>query len=172
MRRSLRRIGAREVKVYSETEQLFTTESLEDAKQRLAIAGRELSHHCFFSWVQTGTRYFRVWEDKRLQSNIAQPVPAGEVAAVLKRADAEKLYIKAKRYKGTTLRFATEVGHLHIQDAATGEVKAALSLPVTGGELVFEPAGWSTRQAAHFVNVLLIRDRTVDEAYAEADTLR
>jgi len=171
MRRSLRRIGAREVGAYTEAEQLFTTESLEEAKQRLMDNQLVLSQHCFFSWVQAGVRYFRVWEDKRLHGSIARTVPFGQIAATLKRADAEKLFIKAKRYKGDSVRFGTEVGHMQILDP-TGAVKAQLSLPVTGGELIFEPAEWNEEQAAHFVNVLLVRDRSVDEAFAEADTLR
>lgn len=172
MRRSLRRIGNREVPAYTEAEQLFTTESLEDAKERLATAGREPSEHCFHSWVRDGVRYYRVWEDKRLKESIARAVAFGQVACTLKRAEAEKLYIKAKRYKGTAVRFETEDGGLRVLSAETGEVKAAISLSATGGALVFEPAGWTVRQAGHFVNVLLVRDRTVEEAYAEAAQLQ
>lgn len=171
MRRSLRRIGNREVSSYTEADQLFTTESLEEAKERLATAGRELSEHCFHSWVREGVRYFRVWEDKRLKESIARAVPFGEVACTLKRAEAEKLFIKAKRYKGTSIQFETEDGGLRVVWPETGEVKAAISLPATGGALVFEPAGWTSRQAGHFVNVLLMRDKSVEEAYAEAEQL-
>ncbi|HYF75644.1 MAG TPA: hypothetical protein VD973_00775 [Symbiobacteriaceae bacterium] len=172
MRRSLRRIGNREVSAYTEADQLFTTESLEEAKERLATAGREPSEHCFHSWVREGVRYYRVWEDKRLKESIAKAVPFGQVACILKRAEAEKIYIKAKRYKGTAIQFETEDGCLRVVAPETGEVKADISLPATGGALVFEPAGWRSRQAGHFVNVLLIRDRSVEDAYAEAEQLQ
>lgn len=171
MRRSLRRIANREVAAYDEAEQLFTTLSLEEAKDRLSVSGRELSQHCFHSWVREGIRYYRVWEDKRLKESVAQPVPFGEVACTLKRAEAEKLYIKAKRYKGDAVGFQTENGVLKVLDPQTGEVEASMSLSATGGALVFEQAGWTEAQAAHFVNVLLVRDRSVEDAYTEASSL-
>jgi hypothetical protein len=172
MRRSLRRLGHEEATAYAEQEQVFTTESLDDAKQRLAEAGQDLTQYCFFSWVREGVRYFRVWEDKRLNASIARPVAPGEVSARLKRADAEKLYIKAKRYKGDRVRFGVHDGLLQVIDAASGEVKASVCVPLTGGDLLFEPAGWNERQAAYFVNVLLVRDAGADEAFMQADMLQ
>lgn len=172
MRRSLRRISNREVSAYSEAEQLFTIGSLEQAKERLAGAGRDLAEHCFFSWVREGVRYFRVWEDKRLKQNVAESVAFGMTVATLKRAEAEKLYIKAKRYKGSVVKFAAEAGTLEVASAKTHEVKSYISLPQTGGGLVLEQAGWTEQQAAHFVNVLLVRDQSVDVAFAEAEALQ
>lgn len=172
MRRSLRRMGHQEVNDYLEEDQLFTTESLDEAKERLAGAGRELSAHCFFTWVKGGVRYFRVWEDRRLKSAIAQPVPFGHTAATLKRSDAEKLYIKARRFRGARPAFALGDGLLQVIDPESGAVRAALSLPLTGGALVFEPAGWTEQQAAHFVNVLLVRDQSPEVAFQEAETLQ
>lgn len=172
MRHSLRRIANRELTAYSEAEQLFTAQSLEEAKDRLTASGQELAQYCFHSWVREGIRYFRVWEDKRLKESIAQALPFGQAACTLRRAEAEKLYIKAKRYKGSAVAFHTDNGILKVIDPATGEVAAAISLPATGGALVFEPAGWTSAQAAHFVNVLLVRDRSVEDAFAEAQEYR
>ncbi|HYF95908.1 MAG TPA: hypothetical protein VD969_27125 [Symbiobacteriaceae bacterium] len=172
MRRSLRRIATREIGAYTEAEPLFTALSLEEAKEHLAEAGLELSEHCFHSWVREGVRYYQVWADKRLKESVARAVPFGEVACTLKRAEAEKLSIKAKRYKGTAVRFETDNGVLRVLAASTGKVKAVLDLPATGGALVLEAAGWNERQAAHFVNILLVRDRAVDEAFFDADQLR
>jgi hypothetical protein len=172
MRHSLRRIGHEEVAAYNEADQLFTAQTLDEVKQRLLAEGRDLSQHCVFSWVREGVRYYRVWEDKRLLSTIARPVAFGQVSCVLKRADAEKLYVKARRYRGTSLKFAFQDGVLKVMDPAGEAVKAALSIPITGGGLIFEPATWTERQAAHFVNVLLVRDHHADIAYAEAETLR
>jgi hypothetical protein len=172
MRRSLRRISKSEVAVYTEAEQLFTAQSLDEAKERLTGTGRDLAEHCFFSWVRDGVRYFRVWEDKRLKNSVAAPAAFGTISATLKRAEAEKLYIKAKRYKGSLVKFAPEAGALEIADAETGEIKAHICLPQIGGELVFEPSGWTERQAALFVNVLLVRDHSVDTAFTEAEALQ
>lgn len=169
MRRSLRRMGNTEVSAYAEDDQLFTVLTLEEAKDRVLASGRECSDYCFHSWVREGVRYFRVWEDKRMTSSVAQAVPFGQIAATLKRAEAEKLFIKAKRYRGDMVRFSTQVGHLTIMDANSLNVMGALSLPVTGGELIFEAGQWTEGQAAHFVNVLLVRDRPVDEAFSEAE---
>lgn len=167
MRRSLRRMSNREVAAYPEAEHLFTTLSLEEAKEKLAGNGLELSEYCFHSWVRDGVRFFRVWEDKRLKESVARAVPFGHTACTLKRAEAEKLYIKAKRYKGDTLQFDTDNGVLQVIERETGEVKLIACLPATGGALVFEQAAWNEEQAAHFVNVVLVRDQPVDEAFAE-----
>lgn len=172
MRRSLRRIAQREVAAYTEAEQLFTVLSLEAAKVRLAETRQTLSEYCFHSWVREGVRYYRVWEDKRLKESVAQTVPFGQVACTLKRAEAEKLYIKAKRYKGDAVLFETDSSLLQVIAPATGKIKVTMILPTTGGALVFEPGSWNERQAAHFVNVLLVRDRSVEDAFAESDALQ
>ena len=172
MRRSLRRLGHEEATTYGEDEQLFTTDSLEEAKERLVSAGHDLAGYCFFSWIRDGVRYYRVWEDKRLNATVARPVPFGEVSARLKRADAEKLYIKAKRFRGERVRFRVADGLLQVVDAATETVRAIMSVPLTGGSLIFEPAAWNERQAAYFVNVLLVRDAPADEAFAQAEMLQ
>jgi hypothetical protein len=172
MRRSLRRIGYQEIPAYTETQPLFTVSTLDEAKQRLLAEGREPSRHCVFSWVFNGVRYFRVWEDKRLQATIARDVPFGQVACTLKRAEAEKLYIKARRHSGNGVVFAFRDGTLQVLDPAGEIVQAAISVPITGGALIFEPAAWSERQAAHFINALLVRDYPPDLAYAEAETLQ
>ncbi|HWI51192.1 MAG TPA: hypothetical protein VNT01_03500, partial [Symbiobacteriaceae bacterium] len=135
MRRSLRRIAQREVAAYNEAEQLFTVMSLEEAKARLAETQQTLSEFCFHSWVREGVRYFRVWEDKRLKESVAQVVPFGQVACTLKRAEAEKLYIKAKRYKGDAVMFETDSGLLRVISPETSESKATIILPATGGSL-------------------------------------
>ncbi|HWI51883.1 MAG TPA: hypothetical protein VNT01_07065, partial [Symbiobacteriaceae bacterium] len=107
-----------------------------------------------------------------LKESVARAVPFGQVTCTLKRAEAEKLYIKAKRYRGAAVRFQTDSSLLQVIAPATGEVKATITLPATGGSLVFEPADWNERQAAHFVNVLLVRDRSVEEAFAESESMQ
>lgn len=169
MRRSLRKLRTSETHRYTEAEALFTVLSLEEAKQRLA--GRELADHCFFTWVRDGVMYYRVWADKRLTEGHVQPVEFGQVAGTLKRAEAEKLYIKAKRYKGTRLAFGMADGRLLVMDNTTREVMTVLCLPPTGGELIFEPAVWDGHQAATFVNALLLRNVSPDQAADEAAQL-
>jgi hypothetical protein len=121
--------------------------------------------------MREGVRYYRVWEDKKLKEGIIQVVPFGQVAARLKRADAEKLYTVAKRYGGTRIHFEAGDGLLHVMDAATQVEKLVVSVPLVGGSLVFERGLWSERQAAHFVNVILVRGQTPDVAFSEADSL-
>lgn len=171
MRRSLRKIDTQEVGNYSEADQLFTVQSLEEARQRLTNDGLDPASFCFFTWMREGVRYYRVWEDKKLKEGIVRAVPFGEVAARLKRADAEKLYTLAKRYSGSLIRFSLVDGLLQAADAETGEVKVAISLPLVGGSLLFVPQAWNERQAAHFVNVVLVRGQSPDVAFTEADTL-
>lgn len=172
MRRSLRKIDTREVGQYSEGDQLFTVQSLEEARQRLTGQGLDPANFCFFTWMREGVRYYRVWEDKKLKAGIVRPVPFGEVAARLKRADAEKLYTVAKRYSGARVQFVQVDSVLRVIDAATKVVKAAISVPLVGGGLVFEPHEWNERQAAHFVNVILVRGQSADVAFEEADNLQ
>lgn len=171
MRRSLRKIDTREVGYYAEADQLFTVQSLEEARQRLTADGLDPASFCFFTWMREGVRYYRVWEDKKLKEGIVRPVPFGEVAARLKRADAEKLYTVAKRYTGQRIFFEAENSLLRVSDRATGEVKAAISVPLVGGGLIFEPRAWTAQQAAHFVNVILVRGQTADTAYDETESL-
>jgi hypothetical protein len=172
MRRSLRKIDTQEVGNYSESDQLFTVQSLEEARQRLAGDGLDPASYCFFTWMREGIRYYRVWEDKKLKEGIIRTVPFGEIAARLKRADAEKLYTVAKRYGGIRVRFDINDGLLQVADTDTGEVRAAISVPLVGGSLVFEPRRWNERQAAHFVNVILVRGQSPDIALSEADSLQ
>ncbi|HWI50865.1 MAG TPA: hypothetical protein VNT01_01825, partial [Symbiobacteriaceae bacterium] len=115
--------------------------------------------------------YYRVWEDKKLKEGIVRVVPFGQVAARLKRADAEKLYTVAKRYGGTKLQFEAADGLLQVATADTGEVRLAVSVPLVGGSVVFEPRMWNERQVAHFVNVILVRGQSPDVAFAEAESL-
>jgi hypothetical protein len=171
MRRSLRKIDTQEVIQYSEADQLFTVQSLEEARQRLTNEGRDPASFCFFTWMREGIRYYRVWEDKKLKEGIIRVVPFGEIAARLKRADAEKLYTVAKRYGGARVKFEVVDGLLKVSDAEMSLVRAAISVPLVGGGLVFEPQHWNERQAAHFVNVILVRGQTPDVAFAEADGL-
>ena len=171
MRRSLRKIDTQEVGSYAESDQLFTVQSLEEARQRLTKEGLDPASFCFFTWMREGVRYYRVWEDKKLKEGIVRVVPFGQVAARLKRADAEKLYTVAKRYSGSAIRFSAMDGLLQVAAAATGEVKMAVSLPLVGGSIVFEPRVWTERQAAHFVNVILVRGQAPDVAFAEAESL-
>lgn len=171
MRRSLRKIDTREVGQYSESDQVFTVQSLEEARQRLTGQGLDPASFCFFTWMREGVRYYRVWEDKKLKEGIVRAVPFGEVAARLKRADAEKLYTVAKRYSGSRVQFEQVDAYLQVKDGASDEVKAAISVPLVGGELVFEPREWNQHQAAHFVNVILVRGQTPDVAYDEAENL-
>jgi hypothetical protein len=171
MRRSLRKIDTQEVHSYSEADQLFTVQSLEEARQRLTKDGLNPASFCFFTWMREGIRYYRVWEDKKLKEGIIRIVPFGQVAARLKRADAEKLYTVAKRYGGTKLDFEAGDGLLQVADAKNGEVKLAVSVPLVGGSIVFEQRSWNERQAAHFVNVILVRGQTPDVAFDEAESL-
>lgn len=171
MRRSLRKIDTQEVVNYSEEDQLFTVQSLEEARQRLTNDGLDPASFCFFTWMREGIRYYRVWEDKKLKEGVVRAVPFGEVAARLKRADAEKLYTVAKRYGGTLVRFSMADGLLQVADAESDEPKVAISLPLVGGSLIFVPRVWNERQAAHFVNVILVRGQSPDIAFTEADTL-
>jgi hypothetical protein len=171
MRRSLRKIDTQEVGSYAESDQLFTVQSLEEARQRLTKEGLDPASFCFFTWMREGVRYYRVWEDKKLKEGIVRVVPFGQVAARLKRADAEKLYTVAKRYSGSAIHFSANDGLLQVAAAATGEVKMAVSLPLVGGSIVFEPRVWTERQAAHFVNVILVRGQAPDVAFTEAESL-
>lgn len=172
MRRSLRKIDTQEVVNYAENDQLFTVQSLEEARQRLTTKGLDPASYCFFTWMREGVRYYRVWEDKKLKEGIVKPAPFGQIAAKLKRADAEKLYTVAKRYGGAKVRFDVNDGLLQVADAASGSVKAAISVPLVGGSLLFEPREWNARQCAHFVNVILVRGQSPDVALTEADTLQ
>ena len=171
MRRSLRKIDTQEVVNYAEADQLFTVQSLEEARQRLTKQGLDPARFCFFTWMREGIRYYRVWEDKKLKEGIVRTVPFGDVAARLKRADAEKLYTVAKRYTGTKVRFTAQDGTLEVADAETGEGKVFVSVPLVGGTLLFEKRVWNERQASHFVNVILVRGQSPDVAFHEADTL-
>jgi hypothetical protein len=172
MRRSLRKIDTQEVLQYQETEQLFTAQSLDEARERLTREGLDPANHCFFTWMREGVRYYRIWEDKRVRDGIIRTVPVGQVAARLKRADAEKLYTVAKRYAGRAARITAGDGQIRVEDPTTGQIKLIASLPLVGGDLVFEPAAWDERQAAHFFNVILVRGQTIDVAYEESETLR
>jgi hypothetical protein len=172
MRRSLRKIDTQEVGNYSESDQLFTVQSLEEARQRLTQDGLDPASYCFFTWMREGVRYYRVWEDMKLKEGIIRVVPFGEIAARLKRADAEKLYTVAKRYGGDLVKFEIIDGLLHIADASTGEVKTAISVPLVGGGLFFEARQWNERQSAHFGNVILVRGQSPDVAFHEADSLQ
>lgn len=171
MRRSLRKMDTQEVKGYPEAEQLFTVRSLQEARQRLREQGLDPAAYCFYTWMREGVRYYRVWEDRRLKEGIVQPAAFGEVAARMKRAEAEKLYTVARRYVGTRLRFEQRGGLLQVCDGATGAVKVVLSLPVVGGALIFEGGEWSPEQAARFVNAILVRGLAPDLACDEAEGL-
>jgi hypothetical protein len=172
MRRSLRKIDPQEVHQYDETEQLFTVDSLEEARQRLTHDGLDPAAYCFFTWMREGVRYYRVYEDKRVRDGIIRTVPFGTPAARLKRADAEKLYTVTKRYSGQAVQILAQDGQIRLSDPQTGTVKLSASLPLVGGDLIFEPAEWSERQAAHFFNVILVRGQHVDVAFEESETLR
>lgn len=171
MRRSLRKIDSQEVRQYNESEQLFTVESLEEARQRLISMGEDPARYCFYTWMRQGVRYYRVWEDKRLKEGIVKRAPFGSTAARLKRADAEKLYTVAKRYSGGRVEFASRDGVLWVLDGETGKEKVGISVPVVGGGLIFYQGEWNEHQAAHFVNALLVRGQRPDAAYVEAETL-
>ncbi|MGE5673169.1 MAG: hypothetical protein ACM3XM_04700 [Mycobacterium leprae] len=172
MRRSLRKIDTQEVMHYAEAEQLFTVESLEEARQRLTQEGYDPAGYCFFTWMREGIRYYRVWEDKKLKEGIVRPVAFGETAARLKRADSEKLYTVVKRYGGTQLSLAIVDGQIQVADTETGSVRTGISVPLVGGDLHFEAGLWNSAQAAHFVNVILVRGQNPDVAFAEADALQ
>ena len=171
MRRSLRKIDTQEVEKYSESDQMFTVQSLEEARQRLSQNGLDPASYCFFTWMREGVRYYRVWEDKKLKEGIIRAVPFGEIAARLKRADAEKLFTVAKRYGGSSVRFSVNDGLLQVSDSY-GETKAAVSVPLVGGSLMFEPRRWNERQAAHFINVILVRGQSPEVAFNEAESLQ
>lgn len=171
MRRSLRKIDTQEVGNYSEADQLFTVQSLEEARLRLSQSGLDPASYCFFTWMREGVRYYRVWEDKKLKEGIVRAVPFGQVAARLKRADAEKLYTVAKRYAGNSVRFEVSEGLLQVTDAHNGQAKTAVSVPLVGGGLIFEPRIWNERQSAHFINVILVRGQSPDVAFNEANLL-
>lgn len=172
MRRSLRKIDTREVGQYPEHDQVFTVQSLEEARRRLAGQGLDPASFCFFTWMREGVRYYRVWEDKKLKEGVVRAVPFGEVAATLKRADAEKLYTVAKRYSGKSVLFEQVDSLLQVKDLETGAVKVAISVPLVGGGLVFEQREWDPKQAAHFVNVILVRGQSPDAAFEEAENLQ
>lgn len=172
MRRSLRKIDTQEVGNYNEADQLFTVQSLEEARQRLTKEGLDPASFCFFTWMREGVRYYRVWEDKKLKEGIVRAVPFGQVAARLKRADAEKLYTVAKRYNGGLVHFEAGDGRIEVSETASREVKLAASLPLVGGSLIFEPRAWNDREVAHFVNVILVRGQSPDVAFTEAESLR
>lgn len=171
MRRSLRKIDTREVGQYSESEQIFTVQSLEEARRKLQGQGLDPATFCFFTWMRDGVRYYRVWEDKKLKEGIIQTVPFGQVAARLKRADAEKLYTVARRHTGVRAQFEQVDSFLVVTDGSTGAAMAAISLPLVGGELLFEQRAWSPEQAARFVNMILVRGLSPDAAFAEAENL-
>lgn len=178
MRRSLRKIDTQEVAQYPEEEQLFTVLSLDEARQRLTQQGLDPASYCFFTWMREGVRYYRVWEDKKLKEGIVKPVDFGTVAARLKRADAEKLYTVAKRFPGSrnNVVFGVEAGHIRVKDAS-GQTVAVVSVPVVGGDLVFEKEGtggsaWRPGQVAHFLNVILARGQSPERAFSEADNLQ
>lgn len=172
MRRSLRKIDTREVGHYSEGDQLFTVQSLEEARQRLTGQGLDPASFCFFTWMREGVRYYRVWEDKKVKDGIVRAVNFGEVAVRLKRADAEKLYTVAKRYSGNLIHFEQADSMLRVSDASTGVLKVAISVPLVGGSLIFERHEWNEQQAAHFVNVILVRGQSPEVAFEEADNLQ
>lgn len=177
MRRSLRKIDTQEVSQYSENEQLFTVLSLEEARQRLTNDGLDPASYCFFTWMREGVRYYRVWEDKKLKAGIVRPAGFGEVAARLKRADAEKLYTVAKRHAPgqSDLQFRVEDGTIHVTHREEGSTLASISLPQVGGELIIEPSNgvaWNVRQVAHFLNVILARGQSPDKAFSEATLLQ
>lgn len=178
MRRSLRKIDTQEVVQYNEQEQLFTVLSLDEARQRLTEQGLDPASYCFFTWMREGVRYYRVWEDKKLKAGIVKTVPFGEVAARLKRADAEKLYTVAKRHRpgASALRLMVEDGTLYVQNEARGEIVACVSVPLVGGDLICQavdgPGAWTPAQVAHFLNVILARGQSPDKAYTEAAALQ
>lgn len=177
MRRSLRKIDTQEVAQYPEEEQLFTVLSLEEARQRLTEQGYDPASFCFFTWMREGVRYYRVWEDKKLKEGIVQPAAFGEIAARLKRADAEKLYTVAKRFQAadTDLQFAVEAGTLRVRSQSADRTLASISVPVVGGNLLFEQdsdQGWTPAQIAHFLNVILARGQSPERAYREAMNLQ
>lgn len=172
MRRSLRKIDPQEAQHYEESEQLFTVDSLDEARQRLTNEGRDPAAYCFFTWMREGVRYYRVYEDKKVRDGIIRTVPFGTTAARLKRADAEKLYTVTKRYNGQSAHLFAQDGVIRVSDPQTGAVKLSASIPLVGGDLIFEPAEWSERQAAHFINVILVRGQHVDVAFEESETLR
>ncbi len=172
MRRSLRKIDTSEVVNYSEAEQVFTVQSLEEARQRLMTQGLDPASFCFFTWMREGVRYYRVWEDKKLKEGIVRSVPFGQVAAFLKRADSEKLYTVAKRYSGSLVIFQQADSLLLVKDAKSDDVMVGISVPLVGGALVFEQYAWDTQQAAHFTNVILVRGQSADVAFEEAANLQ
>ncbi len=178
MRRSLRKIDTQEVGQYDEQDQLFTVLSLDEARQRLVEQGLDPASYCFFTWMREGIRYYRVWEDKKLKAGIVKAVTFGTVAARLKRADAEKLYTVSKRHRSSAsdLRLAVEDGVLLVQNENTGETVASISVPLVGGDLLYNDIGssgaWTAAQVAHFLNVILARGQSPDKAFMEASALQ
>lgn len=172
MRRSLRKIDRREAEAYNDSEALFTVTSLEEARQSLRDLGVDPAGYCFFSWMQNGARYYRVWEDAKWRRGIARPVPFGQVAARLKRSEAEKLFTVAKRCRGDLVRFSWDGSAMLVTDAETNSPLVGISLPQVGGELVFAEYRWAPEQAAHFCNAILVRGLSPDRAYEEAATLQ
>lgn len=179
MRRSLRKIDTQEVVQYEDGEQLFTVMSLDEARKRLLDDGLDPARYCFFSWMREGVRYYRVWEDQKVKAGIVKPTQFGEVSARLKRADAEKLYTVAKRFDpgpDSTFSFRLADGAIHVQGVAEEAPLAIFSLPQVGGDLILERGTasrpWTPTQAAHFLNVILVRGQTADVAFAEAASLQ
>lgn len=172
MRRSLRKIDPQEIQQYDESEQLFTVDSLDEARQRLLSNGQDPAAHCFFTWMREGVRYYRVYEDKKVRDGIIRTVPFGRPAARLKRADAEKLYTVTKRYAGQAVTVFAQDGEIRLADPKTGVLKLSALIPLVGGDLIFQPAEWSERQAAHFFNVILVRGQHIEVAFEESETLR
>lgn len=174
MRRSLRKLAAPEVESYRESDQRFTVTSLQEARQRLAEAGEDPAAFCFHSWMKHGVRYYRIWADQRMNHELVGAVPFGQVAARLKRAQAEKLFTVAKRHTPGShdLVFQAADGLVQLRSRSAERAYTTFSLPVVGGDLVFlEGAEWSPRQAAAFVNGILVRGRSVAVAVAEANSL-
>lgn len=177
MRRSLRKIDTQEVARYKEDEQLFTVLSLEEARRRLTEQGLDPASYCFFTWMREGVRYYRVWEDKKLKEGIVRPQKFGHVAARLKRADAEKLYTVARRFRpgASSLEFAVADGTVEVRDRASGQIVASVTVPLVGGDLILnqvDASGWQVNQVAHFLNVILMRGQSADRAYMEASQLQ
>lgn len=172
MRRSLRKIDRREAEAYADSAALFTATTLEEARQTLRDRGCDPAGYCFFSWMQNGARYYRVWEDARWRQGVARAVPFGQVAARLKRSEAEKLYTVAKRYRGDLVRITWDSAGLLVCAVETESPLVGISVPQVGGELVFEGHSWAPEQAAHFCNAILVRGLHPDRAYEEAEGLQ
>lgn len=180
MRRSLRKIDTQEVVQYEDGDQLFTVMSLDEARSRLLDDGLDPARYCFFSWMREGVRYYRVWEDQKVKTGIVQGHAFGQVSGRLKRADAEKLYTVAKRFTPSPeslFSFAIRDGAIEVLHTADDQGPLAVfSLPQVGGNLVLEKGSarrpWTPSQAAHFINVILVRGQAPDVAFAEAASLQ